>query len=425
MKSYIAKFIYAIWSICICILLSILGYLFPVTSTINKHVLESGEKMFREGVYPDILNTYNSELDNYTDALIINTTSYNGDEPLLEKVFSNYAYLVTGKNHVESLYYSHLDYKSDKSGYSRYWHGYVPFIKFLLLFTNLQGIRQLNSILQTLLFTAILILLAKRNPEYGLAYTVCWISLNPMALQMSIQFSSVYYIYSVASCLLLTIFKFIKNHISFPIFFMIIGIVTSWIDLLTYPIATLGIPIIILFILEDAEDLSKMFYQGILCSFAWGSGYAIMWTLKWILSSIVLGQDIITNAFQAMSFRISNGFGETTWTKWQVIKNNLWHFHHKAYYILITISLIFIFFRKKKRLIAKNFLHTLRLCLLFLLPAAMPFLWYFVLSNHSMIHHWFTFRSLAVSTFALLSMFVKLTEHGAELSNRTGGDFHA
>lgn len=425
MRNHILKLIYVICSICICIMLSVLGYAFPVTDILDGHVKESGRRLIEEGQYPAILDMYNSQLDNYTDALIINTATYDGGEPLMQRVFSNYSYSVEGKNYVESLYYSHLsDTVTSRRSYSRYWHGYVPFVKLLLVITNLQGIRHFNSILHILLFSAIVILLAKKNYKYGMAYTVCWIFLGPFSLQMSIQFSSVYYIYSVASCLLLTNFEYIERHIGFSIFFMIIGIITSWIDMLTYPIATLGIPLTILFILEKTENFSKTFCRCIMYSIAWGSGYAIMWALKWILSSLILGQDIIADALHTIIFRVSNGSGGITWSKWEVIRCNLSHFCHKIYYVLIIFSVALILFKGKNYIRIKELLYILQFCVPFLCIIAMPFIWYFVLSNHSMIHNWFTFRSLAVSIFALLSMLVKCKEIKIPLKNRTGENFH-
>ena len=39
-----------------------------------------------------------------------------------------------------------------------------------------------------------------------------------------------------------------------------------------------------------------------------------------------------------------------------------------------------------------------------LLLAALPLLWYKLMGNHSYVHHWFTYREMAVSVFALLCM---------------------
>ena len=34
----------------------------------------------------------------------------------------------------------------------------------------------------------------------------------------------------------------------------------------------------------------------------------------------------------------------------------------------------------------------------------MPFVWYAVMLNHSFVHHWFTYRGLAASVFAVVGI---------------------
>ncbi|MFR2300336.1 MAG: hypothetical protein ACLS6P_08785, partial [Clostridium paraputrificum] len=39
-----------------------------------------------------------------------------------------------------------------------------------------------------------------------------------------------------------------------------------------------------------------------------------------------------------------------------------------------------------------------------LLVAAYPIIWFIVLSNHSDIHYWFTYRSLMISLYSIISL---------------------
>ncbi len=151
MKKIAYKIIIILGSVFFCILLSILGYAFPVTKTIQKHALESGDQLMKEGNYPDVMSLKNTRLDNYTDALMINIASFTNSSSLSERVFANYRYDISDKGPIESLYYSRLGKEAIVSSYSRYWHGYIPFLKFMLFFTNYNGIRQINSILQIFL----------------------------------------------------------------------------------------------------------------------------------------------------------------------------------------------------------------------------------------------------------------------------------
>lgn len=423
MKKSIYKIISVLGSVFFCILLSVLGYAFPVTETIQKHVIESGEQLIQEGYYPDIMALYNTRLDNFTDAIMINTASFTNSSPLLERVFANYRYDISDKGQIEDLYYSRLGEEADIPSYSRYWHGYVPFLKLMLFFTNYHGIRQINSIFQMLIFVLIISFLVKRkNVIYGLAYTFCWLSLIPTAILFSLQYSSIYYIYSISLLLILLNPKQIITTIGYPVFFIIIGIFTSWIDFLTYPIVTLGIPLIMVFNLNDIYNIKKIFLVYIKLSLAWGFGYLGMWGLKWILSSIYLHQNVIQNAFKAIVFRTSNSYNDETWTKWYVIKLNMLHYFHLSYlaFFLFFIVVCFIMVRNIK--IVQGFFLKVQLYISYVLIIPMPFVWFFALSNHTKIHHNFTFRCLSISIFAFSSLIAKLLEYKFNLvENRLGG----
>lgn len=422
MKKIAYKIIIILGSVFFCILLSILGYAFPVTKTIQKHALESGDQLMKEGNYPDVMSLKNTRLDNYIDALMINIASFTNSSSLSERVFANYRYDISDKGPIESLYYSRLGKEAIVSSYSRYWHGYIPFLKFTLFFTNYNGIRQINSILQILIFVLIVSLLVKRkNIVYSLAYMFCWLSLVPTALLFSLQYSSIYYIYSISLLLLLLDTKQIIKHIGYPVFFMIIGIFTSWIDFLTYPIATLGIPLIMVFILNEINNVKKIFTVYITLCFTWAIGYMGMWGIKWILSSIYLHENIIQNALQAMVFRTSNGYNGETWTKWDVIQLNMAHYFHLSYYVILLIFIITCLYSVKNRKIIGDFLLKIQLYLPFILTIPLPIAWYVILSNHTKIHHNFTFRCLSISVFAFASLFAKLLEFNFDSKKYGGG----
>ncbi len=249
----------------------------------------------------------------------------------------------------------------------------------------------------------------------------CWLSLVPTALLFSLQYSSIYYIYSISLLLLLLDTKQIIKNIGYPIFFMIIGIFTSWIDFLTYPIATLGIPLIMVFILNEINNVKKIFTVYITLCFAWAIGYMGMWGIKWILSSIYLHENIIQNAFQAMVFRTSNGYNGETWTKWDVIQLNMAHYFHLSYYVILLIFIITCLYSVKNRKIIGDFLLKIQLYLPFILTIPLPIAWYVILSNHTKIHHNFTFRCLSISVFAFASLFAKLLEFNFDSKKYGGG----
>lgn len=254
-------------------------------------------------------------------------------------------------------------------------------------------------IMQIIVFAIVLVLMENRKrKELCIPYTLLWISLGPIPLSLSLQFSSVYYIFSFAVIGLLCGYEFIDNRLGFQAYFAIIGIITNWLDLLTYPLITLGVPLTVFIILNAEKDNKKRLVNCMILSISWCVGYFGMWILKWVLSSVALGQNLISDALKQAAFRVSGSNGTAKWTRYEVVQRNLVHFAHKSFYILCAGYSLYSIFRIKSRGDLKTVLFN---CSPYLFITVFPFIWYLVLSNHSWLHHWFTFRSLGVSIFAL------------------------
>ena len=119
-----------------------------------------------------------------------------------------------------------------------------------------------------------------------------------------------------------------------------------------------------------------------------------------IIASIVLNKDVVKEALDQILFRTSSTHGEIELSMLSVIKSNILVTLDSIPLKMITLLLIawlivFILYKKKSGEIIKS--------VSILLIALMPIAWYIVLKNHSSIHCWFTYRSLSVSIFALMS----------------------
>ena len=203
---------YVILTVLLCILLNLIAYALPINEAFERNMALSAETLHEEGAYPKILSQELAQLDNFTDTIILGSAAYDGEEPALVKLAANY---VPDKPYPDCLY----DIYCTKTGgeyhrYSRYWHGYVFFVKSLLYFMSYGSIRQLNSFAQTALYAIILVLFVKKKrAEFVIPYTVLWLFLNPAAVQASLQYSSVYYVFSIATILLLSMREKIKKHV--------------------------------------------------------------------------------------------------------------------------------------------------------------------------------------------------------------------
>lgn len=91
------------------------------------------------------------------------------------------------------------------------------------------------------------------------------------------------------------------------IFFFIVGSVSSFIDLLTAPLVTLGITAITYFLLmqkeEEKTSIKKYILEILKIGIAWVLGYGITWASKWVIVELVYGRPIISQAITQAFFR--------------------------------------------------------------------------------------------------------------------------
>lgn len=72
--------------------------------------------------------------------------------------------------------------------------------------------------------------------------------------------------------------------VNLMLYFFAVGMIENFFDFLTYPIITLGIPLIILLWLrvrDEQADFKGNFWFMFQSSVSWGLGYALTWIAKW------------------------------------------------------------------------------------------------------------------------------------------------
>lgn len=352
----------------------------------------------------------NTLLDNYIDEIIIETSVYDGNTPLNRSIYNynfrngNYAY-VGLTNYFDNKEIS-------KEEYPRYWHGYQVPLKLLLNIFSISDIKMLNYIMQVLLIINICILLIKNKLKVYVIPFILSISLMmPMIIFKSLTFSIPFDLMLLSSNFIIIKYKKIKLE-NYKYIFLIIGALTSYFDLLTFPLITIGYPIIFLLLLSKSnyKDLIKK----IICySIFWIIGYIFMWAGKWAISSILLHKNMFADAYHNILIRLNNeAYGYKIGYK-NIIKANLRYIKNTFTYIILSLDLIYTFvilIINKNNLKFKNIfsLKNLNKILPFILTSLMPIVWYFTLKNHSYIHAFFTFRILSILFFSVFIILIKI-----------------
>lgn len=392
--NYIKKTIVTLLIAIIC------GYLFLTmaysinTDSMINNTKETIEKFETEESYKQetvLSNPY--LLDNFTDSLMISQAIYKSDKnPFLASLANDrFSYSISDtrlfiRNYIEN------NSSYNIISYSRYWHGYLIFLKPMLNFFNYYQIRTINLIIQSfLLFITLLLIYKKISIKASLAFLASILIIAPTVIAKSLQFSSIYYITLISSIFILLKIDSSTNIDNIKITFLIIGIFTSFLDLLTAPLLTFGIPMILVLLKRKNIKIIDFILIGI----NWISGYLLMWLGKWILTSIMLQTDIIKLAFKTISSRTSSmGIVEKISRIDSVIENYKAGLFKNIILINLTVFAVNILlsYKKLKLNIAWHFL---------ILISTVPVLWFLLASNHTSIHYFYTFRIIMISAFAL------------------------
>ncbi len=417
-------------------LLLVLVYCLP-TDEISDNVAEAALAFYNEGPYRQLnfgggtkeIYSFmdsmqlsgNSTQDNFTDAImLLNAENVNDENVFVEALKVN---RVTSGDQLptDTLIALHTgaDQTYETGSYARDWHGYLVLLKPLLLIFSYQQIRYILSLVQLGLVAAVIWLLASKGRGlYCVPVVLAYFFLNPAVCSLSLQYNSILVLtMTELVVILLREERYAKNKGLWLYHFFLAGCLTSYFDFLTYPIVTLGIPLI--FLLSQYEESWKEGLKELLgCCLLWGTGYVAMWAGKWALGSLITGQNVLGEAIGSISYRTGSGaaeLGVAEFGRLGAIGRNLAANKFSLILILIALAvcLVLSVWRRTFRLGGKYIPPVL--------AGLLPFAWYLVVSNHSVVHSWMTFRTLAVFVYALMTAGVMQVEKPRPVLNEING----
>ena len=417
--------IYIVTFVILIILFNLLLFLSSLipSNWIENNVKESSQTLLKEGPYPLLSKKFNVVTDNPTDAIMINTCySIDNSNPL-------FSYMSARKNYKEGLTQKELTdtngelisiSESSKDGsyhpidelkefldgnvdtsieYARYWHGYLPILRILLIFFNITEIRFVIFILFVALFITLCILL-KRKFGYKIVILFCYTLIieDFFFVSYSLGSAPIFITMMLANIILLIKLDKIKN---IYLYFFIIGCISNYVDFLTVPLVTLGMPLLIyLLYMQKSRKLSLLEGLKIVIGSGalWTMGYGLTWFSKWAIYDIIYNKDLIQSAILQVMYRSVGKSQATDITIWSTIGNFI--FKNLVFIIMFVIAqLIYVYSEKKDIVIDKKILKEI---VPILLVSILPFIWYVLLSNHSILHSYFTYRNMLIFTTGIL-----------------------
>ena len=185
-------------------------FLLP-NDNIDKHMVGTAETIWDEGVYPALSEGFSSTLDNFTDSLMLLEAADNNDAPALQRALSAFHGNIGEENNPAGMLVRHyLGQESfDRSyEYPRYWHGFLIFLRPLLMFFDLNQIRIINGICQALLVIITCgLMLKKKKDLYVIPWILGYLMLMPIVSAKSLQYSTCFYVFMTGSLVLLLLPK--------------------------------------------------------------------------------------------------------------------------------------------------------------------------------------------------------------------------
>ena len=373
-----------------------LVYCIPV-SWIQGNVEKSLEVMETEGERPMYaFYRHSAIVDNHTDMLMYESLIANRD------------------------YYNPIQASVSINQYPRYWHGYQVVLRPLTVVFQVQELRYLGMLLFYLLFLWSAWLMAKKTkPVCAVLYVLTIASSYPVAVTTCFQYLTTFYVLFVALIFLLSR-DCADRPVNLLLYFFVVGMVENFFDFLTYPIITLGIPLALLLWRKTREEQTgfrENFLFLLQSSLSWGLGYALTWIAKWGITVVALGVRYFWRTMSVVQYRLQ-GSEEEPLDRIGTIQRNLKAWMNvqdagviswsKVVLVILAVTLLLIIWKKLKDW------RTICAYLPILLVAAYPYIWYLVMSNHSQIHYWYTYRAQLVTLFGVLLFIQSILREGSD-----------
>ena len=380
---------------------------------VRDHVYDSAVKIAGEGLYPEYLGFKLFQMDNYTDTLMLFEAASADELPPLQAMMTNTAYNV---DNFETLaddlaWYIEKDWSTgaqrtdapalEPFSYARYWHGYLIWLRPLLLLMPYTGVRIVQYIV---LFALLAVVLVQLRRRCGLRAAV-WFAVSQLLVTAfwaphQVQFFTCFAV-AYAGCVWVLAKPRRSDDVCLAL--LVLGVVTSFCDLLVTPVLTLGLPLVC-WLLEPQQRLRAGTRQcGIVVggSLTWGVGYLLCWASKWVLAGLVTGQNVIADALHQVGVRTAadswHGM-ELTWRNISIFLYDTLNSHHlfwPALEVLAVLIALFILSIRSKTALVRALPLALTTCMT---PA-----WFVLLRTHSIQHGWFTWRALGLTVFAGLA----------------------
>lgn len=362
---------------------------------------------------------WNGVADNYADSIWLNIAWYMGEgKPVRASLDTKY-YDGEALGDNAGLYMAVTEDAVEANvEYTRYWHGTAGVVRFLHLFTDVNGIRILGTCLAILLAACVVIILIwDKKISLAVAFLLSLAAVEIWKISLSVEYQPAFILGFLMCALFLLREK--KGDDKLIELSIMSGVMTAFFDFLTTETVTILVPLILVVIVRSLdgrlEAFKKSFVWLVKCGVAWVISYGATFLTKWTLSTIFIGknqfltalasveervagrvEDVIPagaigQSFYAVVSNISVLFGAEKRVDWSLAIIGM------LLFVGAILSVWYLFPRKERDKTATGLLAIL---------GSVVFLRYLVLGNQSYLHSFFTYRGLISTILAAFGILI-------------------
>lgn len=381
-------------------------------SAIRENTLESARYLCEGELFGAVIEgVEGSKIDRYADSILLGIAwQYDSTEPLRSVMLSSY-YHTKYQNENENLLDAVINENQANQQYLRYWHGSNVIVRPLLVILSIDEIYLLGGIVMAALTIWLLTVLCRKKfyvPALGiglgLVLTASWF------VPLSLEYTWTYLLMLAGSIVAVKLACAGKwQHMG--IFFLLSGMLTNYLDFLTTETLTLLVPLLLVLWIDlhtRRQAMRSVAVNAGKAALMWLLGYGGMWVTKWILASLVLGENVLPYVTGHIQQRVGSGGLQLMLSA--VVRNVkcLFPLEYGTVGMVAAIGsiliLMYVGYVYRKNRINKPWI------MLLLVIGAVPYVRYLVLSNHAYLHCFFTYRAQMAAIVALVMIMGELVE---------------
>lgn len=410
----------------VCVTLALLVCHIP-QSAIEQNSRISADMLMQQEAFPLLCGDWlNSRADNYADSNLLNVIYHtDSDHPFHSFIAAPY-YRVEGESAQENYYQAAVLGYAPNSEYARYWHGSQVLVRPLLTFTTITGVRLiLFGLLLALNAWLVALLLRHNQRRIACIYIAGLVAVSFWMTAASLEYIMTFLVMTavcIAACRICLNGDDAALDCRLVSLFILSGAVTCFVDFLTTETLAFTVPFVLCLMIRKQQgrldSFRQEFWRMVRCGAAWLAAYAAMFAVKWGLVLSVLGRDAFLNALSSAALRMDGSIQSAGLSAMEAgslgmqtsgaLLRNLACLFPVSTQVTVPVVLLLVFgglaiFGAVFYLFRRDPVDGSFLALL-ALAAAIPYVRFVCLSNHSYIHYFFTYRAQMASVMAALGM---------------------